>query len=205
MRLSDLILHLYLPLLTQETAVMGAAFAYGVRHGVSVPVLATIDMAAVLTDLALVFLPVHFMSQRLHDLLIPHVQERYTKGQSIVSRRGAFFTAAVAGFVMPSVSGMIVVGLLRLPLWRALLGLFAGSTVYAVIPLLVALPLASALPAALISALSWAAPVLAGLFILVSLVRWLRTRHEAGPQSLTGHQRSDAAQIESSEEAAQSR
>lgn len=184
---------------------MASSFAYGVRHGVSAPVLTAIDMAAVLTDLVVVFLPVHFMSQRLHDLLIPHVQERYTKAQSILSRRGAFVVAAVAVCVMPSVSGMIVVGLLRLPLWRALLGLCIGSAVYAVLLLLAALPLATVLPAVLISALSWVAPVLVGLFILVSLVLRFWSQHEAGRRSLAAHQGSSAAQEESSEEAAQSR
>lgn len=178
MNAGDVIQHLYLPLLTQETAIMVSTFTFGVRSGAGVPLLVAVNTAAVITDLLLFFLPTYFLSGRLHAMLVRRFQARYDKGRSIVSRFGAFRTATVLGFVMPSVAAMIVIGLLRLSFWRGLAGLFIGSCAYVVLPLLVALPLSAALPSFLLPALQWVAPALVVGLILVTLIRWQFTKPE---------------------------
>ena len=182
MSAGDAFLHLYLPLLTQETAIMVSTFTYGIKAGTPDPVLVGINTAAVITDLALFFIPIYFLSGRLHRTLIARFQNHYETGVRTVSRFGAFPTSAVLGFVMPSVAAMIVVGLLRLSFWRSLAGLFVGSAVYVVLPLLVALPLAATLPRFLLPLLQWTAPVVVALYVLISLARWQINRRRARPQ-----------------------
>lgn len=177
MSVGDVLQHLYLPLLTQETAVMISALTFGAREGVSVPVLVAVNTAAVLTDLVLFFMPTYFLSRRLHAMLIDRFQERYDQGRAAVAHFGALRTAAMLGFVMPSVAAMVVVGLLRLSFWRALAGLFLGSSIYVVLPLLVALPLSSALPAFVIPILPWVAPALAAVLIVYAVIRASFRRH----------------------------
>ncbi|GAC1471446.1 MAG: hypothetical protein NVS2B16_12290 [Chloroflexota bacterium] len=178
MSVGDIIQHLYLPLLTQETAVMVSAFTYSLKAGAGTPLLVVVNTIAVVTDLLIFFVPIHFLSQRLHDRLIARFQERYDTGMSLVSRFGAFRTATVVAFVMPSVAAMIVVGLLRLSFWRALAGLFAGSAAYVVLPLLIALPLASRLPRFIVPVLPWMSPVLALAIVIVALFRLWNGRRE---------------------------
>jgi hypothetical protein len=181
--IGDAILRLYLPLLSQETGIMVSAFTYGIKAGVGDLVLVVINTLAVITDLALFFLPTYFLSQRLHDMLIARFRDRYETGVRTVSRYGAFRTAAVLGFVMPSVVAMIVVGLLRLSFWRGLSGLFVGSAVYVAIPLVIALPLASTLPGFLLPVLQWAAPALFLAYLAVIFVRWQLGRRRARAES----------------------
>ncbi len=177
MSFGQIIQHIYLPLLTQETAIMISTFTYGLKAGATTLLLVLVNTAAVITDLIIFFLPVHFLSHRLHDALVRRFQHRYETGISVVNRFGAFRTAAVLGFVMPSVAAMVVVGLLRLSFWRALAGLFLGSVVYVILPLLVALPLAPVIPAFLVPLLQWVAPALAVIFILVTVFRMFLDRH----------------------------
>jgi hypothetical protein len=178
----DAVLHLYLPLLTQETAIMVSAFTYGIKAGTPDLVLVAINTAAVITDLALFFVPIYFLSGRLHQMLVSRFETRYETGVRTVSRFGAFRTSTVLGFVMPSVAAMIVVGLLRLSFWRSLTGLFVGSAVYVVLPLLVALPLAATLPRFLLPVLQWTAPALVALYVLLSLARWQLGKRRARTQ-----------------------
>jgi len=155
---------------------MISTFTYGIKAGVADFLLVIINTAAVITDLGLFFVPVYFLSRRLHDMLVSRFRDRYETGVRTVNRFGAFRTSAVLGFVMPSVAAMIVVGLLRLSFWRSLAGLFVGSAVYVVLPLVIALPLASTLPAFLLPLLQWTAPAVFALYLLVSLVRWRLAR-----------------------------
>lgn len=171
MDLAHVIVHVYLPLLTQETAVMVSTFTYGLKAGMTVPGLVAANTAAIFTDLGLFFLPTYVFSDRLHGLFEPRYQRRYDQVIRLVDRIGVFRTVTALAFVMPSVAAMISVGLLRLAFWRALAGLVIGSSLYVVIPLLLALPLAASLPAFLVPALQWAAPILALVFILFSLLR----------------------------------
>lgn len=179
MSVGQVVQHLYLPLLTQETAVMVSTFTYGLKVGAGPPLLVLVNTVAVITDLAVFFVPVHFVSQTLHDAMIVRFQRRYDTGMSIVARFGAFRTALALGFVMPSVAAMIVVGLLRLSFWRALGGLFVGSVLYVIVPLLVALPLASSLPSFVLPALPWVAPGLAVVLVVVALIRLQFGHHES--------------------------
>jgi hypothetical protein len=172
-------LHLYLPLLTQETAIMLSTFVYGLKEGAGNLDLLAINTTAIVTDLLLFFLPIHFLCPRLHDALVSRSEKGYKTGRATVRRFGDFRTAAVLGLVLPSVTGMIVVGLLRLSFWRALGGLFVGSAVSVVLPLLIALPLASTLPRYLLPALQWTAPTLMALYLLVSIVRWQLSRRSS--------------------------
>jgi hypothetical protein len=187
MSLSQIIQHIYLPLLTQETAVMISTFTYGLKNGVSSPVLIIVNTAAVITDLLLFFVPVHFLSQRLHDALVARFRERYDTGTRIVAHFGAFRTAAALGFVMPSIAAMIVVGLLRLPFRHALAGLFAGSAVYVALPLIIALPLASFLPRSVLPFLPWIPLGLAFLFVLVALIRFRTSRRRPATPEQAPH------------------
>ncbi|MBV9278448.1 MAG: hypothetical protein JOZ41_00045 [Chloroflexi bacterium] len=173
-----LVEHVYLPLLTQETAIMISAFTYGLEGGATTPILVATNTAAVLTDLVIFFLPTHVLAQRLHRVLASRLQDRYDQGSRLVEKVGAFRSATAMGFVMPSVVAMIVVGLLRLSFWRALAGLFLGSAVYVVIPLLIALPLASSLPRWVVPILPWVAPTLAVVIVAASVIRavWRRPR-----------------------------
>jgi hypothetical protein len=171
MSFRDILLHLYLPLLTQETAVMVSTFTYSLKAGAAWPVLVLVNTIAVATDLMIFFLPTHFLSGRLHKLLTVRFQSRYDTGMNFVVRFGAFRTATFLGFVMPSVAAMIVVGLLRLPFRRALAGLFVGSVAYVAVPLLVALPLAPIFPHFLLPLLPWVAPSIAILLVSVALYR----------------------------------
>jgi branched-subunit amino acid transport protein AzlD len=172
MSFRDILVHVYLPLLTQETAVMVSTFTYALKTGASWPLLALVNTIAVATDLVIFFLPTHFLSARLHTALTARFQNRYDTGMNYVIRFGAFKTAFLLGFVMPSVAAMIVVGLLHLPFRRALAGLFLGSAVYVVVPLGVALPLAPIFPRFLLPLLPWIGPGAAILFLLVALYRW---------------------------------
>jgi hypothetical protein len=165
-------LHLYLPLLSQETAIMVSTFTYGIKAGVTALALIGINTAAVVTDLAIFFVPIYFLSRPLHAMLVSRFQDRYDTGVRTVNRFGAFWTSAVLGFVMPSVAAMIVVGLLRLGFWKSLGGLFAGSAIYVVLPLLVAEPLASTLPSFLLPLLQWTAPAIVAIYVIIILVRW---------------------------------
>jgi len=89
MTLLGIIEHLYLPLLTQETAVMAAAFTYGLRAGAGTPLLVVTDVAAVMTDLLLFFVPAYFFSEPLRGLLSPGLQARYVQATGIIARVGA--------------------------------------------------------------------------------------------------------------------
>ena len=177
MSFGQIVQHIYLPLLTQETAIMISTFTYGLNAGAGAPLLVLVNTAAVITDILLFFVPIHFLSQPLHDSLIARFQRRYDTGMRIVERFGAFRTAVALGFVMPSVAAMIVVGLLRLSFWRALAGLLVGSVVYVIVPLLVALPLAPALPRFLVPALPWVAPALGLILVLYTFLRWRFGKH----------------------------
>lgn len=177
----DLAARIFLPLLTQETAVMVSTFTYGTRAGLSIPVLIAANTAAVLTDLALFFLPAYLLASRLHA----HFEARYTGSYAritrLVERIGVFQAATALAFVMPSVAAMLCMGVLRIAFWPAFAGLLFGSTVYVVIPLVVALPLAAALPSFAVPALQWVGPVLAVGFVAYSLLR-SRTRSSVRPQ-----------------------
>lgn len=187
MTLQDIVEHVYLPLLTQETGVMVSAFTYGLRAGASAPLLVFVNTAAVLTDLIVFFLPTRLLSGHLHGALIARFRYRYDTGVRLVTRFGAFRTALALAFVMPSVAAMIVVGLLPLSFWRALSGLFLGSTIYVVLPLLVALPLAPVLPGFILPVLPWIAPSLALLVVVIALVRlWLGSHGTAAEPPSTG-------------------
>jgi hypothetical protein len=183
MSFRDTLLHLYLPLLTQETAVMVSSFTYALKAGVSWPLLVLVNTIALATDLVIFFLPTHFLSARLHKVLTARFQNRYDTGMNYVVRFGAFKTATFLGFVMPSVAAMIVVGLLRLPFRRALAGLFVGSAVYVIVPLLVALPLAPIFPHFLLPLLPWVAPTIAIFFVLVALYRLRYGQHKPQAES----------------------
>jgi hypothetical protein len=180
MNVGDIFRHIYLPLLTQETAVMISTLTYGLRAGVNAWLLVLVNTLAVSTDLCLFFVPVHFLSRRLHDALVSRFQERYDTGVRAVERFGPFRTATALGFVMPSVAAMIVVGLLRLSFWRALAGLFVGSAVYIAIPLLIALPLSSAIPSFILPVLQWVPLSLVVVIVLIAVARSRIRRYRAG-------------------------
>lgn len=171
MHLGDVIEHIYLPLLTQETAVMVSTFTYGLKAGMPVPGLVAANTAAILTDLALFFLPAYVFSERLHSHFELRYQGRYDQAIRLVDRIGVLCTSAAMAFIMPSVAAMVTVGLLRLSFWRGLAGLFIGTGIYVIVPLLLALPLAATLPAFVVPALEWVAPALAMAIILLSLFR----------------------------------
>lgn len=175
MGIADVVTQLYLPLLTQETAVMISTFTYGLKAGMSSVFLAGLNTAAVITDLGLFFLPSYLLSERLHTFFERRYERYYQQARRLSTHIGVFRTSTVLAFVMPSVAAMIVVGLLRLAFWRALAGLFIGSAVYVVIPLLLALPLAATLPTFVVPVLRWIAPAIALLLVLSSIARsWSR-------------------------------
>jgi hypothetical protein len=176
MSFSQIIQHLYLPLLTQETAVMISAFTYGLKAGAGAALLVAVNTAAVITDLILFFLPTYSFAERLHELLRSRFQDRYDTGVRFVARFGAFRASTAMGFVMPSVAAMIIVGALRLSFWRSMAGLFVGSAIYVVVPLLIAEPLAPILPRFLIPILPWIAPSIAIFFIALGVLRLLWKR-----------------------------
>ncbi len=171
--LQDIFAHIYLPLLTQETGIMVSTFTYGLRAGATSLLLVLVNTAAVITDLLIFFVPIHFLSSGMQRRLVGRFRDRYDTGQQYVERFGAFRTSAVLGFVMPSVAAMVVVALLRLSFWRALAGLFLGSAIYVALPLIIALPLAASLPKFVVPLLPWAAPVLLVLFLLLAGIRAL--------------------------------
>jgi hypothetical protein len=187
MNFADVTEHIFLPLLTQETAVMTSAFAYGLKTGVSVPWLVGMNTLAVVVDLAVFFLPTYLLSGRIHGALSRRMGRHYERGARIVERLGAFRTATALAFVMPSVAAMITIGLLRLQFSRALGGLFLGSVAYVIIPLLVAIPLAATVPGYLLPLLRWTAPAIALTLIVLSLARagWkgLRAAHDESAMS----------------------
>jgi membrane protein DedA with SNARE-associated domain len=183
MSFADVIARVYLPLLTQETAVMVSTFTYGYRTGLTAPALVAANTAAVLTDLVLFFLPAYLLSDRLHDRLERRFGDYYRRITRLVDRIGVFRTAAAMAFVMPSVAAMLCIGLLRLAFWRGLAGLFIGSALYVVIPLVLALPLAASVPNFLLPFLPWIAPILAIVVILLSLLRsWKPVRRQEEEQ-----------------------
>jgi len=171
MNLADVIERVYLPLLTQETAVMVSTFIYGLKAGMTPPALVAANSAAVVTDLGLFFLPAYVLSARLHGFFERRYQRYYDRTIRLVDRIGVFPTATALAFVMPSVVAMVSVGLLRLAFWRGVAGLLIGSMLYVAIPLVLALPLAATLPAFVVPALKWVTPVLALVVILVPLLR----------------------------------
>jgi hypothetical protein len=150
---------------------MVSAFAYGLKTNVAVPWLVALNTIAVTIDIGLFFVPTYFLSDRLHNSLQRRMGDYYQRGVNIVKVLGAFRTATAMAFVMPSVAAMIVVGLLRQSFWRAISGLFVGSVVYVAVPLLIALPLASTLPAYLLPLLRWTAPAILLILVLISLVK----------------------------------
>ena len=155
---------------------MISAFTYGLKVGASAVLLVAVNTAAVVTDLILFFLPTYGFAERLHELLRSRFQDRYDTGVRFVARFGAFRASTAMGFVMPSVAAMIIVGALRLSFWRSMAGLFVGSAIYVVVPLLVAEPLAPILPRFLIPILPWIAPGIAIFFIALGLLRLLWKR-----------------------------
>ncbi|MGI8827699.1 MAG: hypothetical protein ACR2JC_19120 [Chloroflexota bacterium] len=171
MNLPDIVEHLYLPLLTQETAVMVSVFTYGLRAGAGAPLLVGVNTAAVATDLILFFVPAHLLSQRLEAKFGSKLHHYHDMASRFVARFGSFRASLALAYVLPSVAAMIVIGVLRLSFWRALAGLFLGSTIYVVPPLLLSAPLAPILPAFVVPLLPWVAPSLAVAVILVYLVR----------------------------------
>jgi hypothetical protein len=177
MSISAIVQHIYLPLLTQETAVMISTLTYGLKAGVNPWILVLVNTAAVLTDICVFFVPIHFLSRRLHDALVSRFQERYDTGLRAVKRFGPFRTATALGFVMPSVAAMIVVALLRLSFWRALAGLFVGSVAYVAIPLVIALPLSSALPPFILPVLQWVPLSIVLIIVLLSIARSRLRKH----------------------------
>jgi hypothetical protein len=179
MSAGEAFLRLYLPLLTQEGGIMVSTFTLGIKAGVGKTVLAGIDAAAVITDLGVFFLPCYFLARSPHARLLVRLRDRYETAVRPVARFGTFWTAAIAAFAMPSVSAMIIIGLLRLPFWRAFGGLLAGSAAYAALPLLVASPIASVLPGYLVPALQWTVPALVVLYLLVAVARWRISEHRA--------------------------
>lgn len=177
MTLLAIIEHIYLPLLTQETAVMVSAFTYGIKQGATAPVLILTNTAAVLTDLLLFFVPAYFFADRLRTVLAPRYGNRYEQATNIVHRMGEFRMATAMAFVPPSVVAMVIVGLLRLSFWRTFGGLFLGSAAYVTVPLLLSLPLAATIPTFLLPVLPWIAPALAVILILVFGIRlWWSNR-----------------------------
>jgi hypothetical protein len=152
-------------------AIMLSTFVYGTKEGASNLDLVAMNTAAIVTDLLIFFVPVHFLGPRLQGMLVARFQKRYETGREAVRRFGEFRTAAVLGLIMPSVAGMIVVGLLRLSFWRGLAGLFVGSAISVVLPLLIALPLSSTLPGFLLPLLPWTAPTMLVLYLLGSMAR----------------------------------
>jgi membrane protein DedA with SNARE-associated domain len=171
MNFTDVITRIYLPLLAQETAVMVSTFTYGLKAGLAVPTLVLANSAAILTDLALFFLPAYALAERLRAFFERHYGRYYDQATRLVDRIGVFQTSVALAFVMPSVLAMLSIGLLRLAFWRALAGLFIGSALYVVIPLVLALPLAASLPPVVTSALPWVTPALAIVVILLTLLR----------------------------------
>jgi hypothetical protein len=171
MDFTDLITRVYLPLLAQETAVMVTTFTYGLEAGLAVPTLILANNAAILTDLGLFFLPAYVLSDRLHAFFERHYGRYYEQAARLVDRIGVFQTSVALAFVMPSVLAMLSIGLLRLAFWRALAGLFIGSALYVVIPLVLALPLAASLPPVVTSALPWFTPALAIVVIVFTVLR----------------------------------
>lgn len=177
MTILSIIEHIYLPLLTQETAVMVSAFTYGLRQGATTPVLVLANTAAVLTDLLLFFVPAYYFADRLHTVLAPRYGNRYEQATRIVHRMGEFRMATAMAFVPPSVIAMVIVGLLRLSFWRTFGGLFLGSASYVAVPLLLSLPLAATIPSFLLPVLPWIAPALAVILVVVFGVRlWWSNR-----------------------------
>lgn len=164
---ADILLHIFLPLLTQDTAVMASAFAYGLKIGVAPGWLIALNTLAVGVDIALFFLPAYLLSHRLHGVLRRRVGRQYDRGAALVLRLGPFRTATLMAFVMPSTAAMIAAGLLRLPLRHAAAGLFVGGAVYVAVPLVIALPIAHAVPVALLPLLRWTAPALVLLLVLL--------------------------------------
>jgi hypothetical protein len=165
---------------------MASTFAYGLRAGASVPLLITLNVVAILIDMMLFFAPTYVLSDRLHAMLRARMSGSYDRGLEIVGRVGALRTATALAFILPSVVAMITVGLLRLQFWRAALGIFIGSSVYVVIPLLIAVPLSAALPPYLLSLLPWSPPVIGVVLIAVWLVRSSRHGGEAADTSKDG-------------------
>lgn len=158
---------------------MVSTFAYGLKTGMTPLGLVLVNTGAVITDMALFFVPAYILADRLHTFLQTRLASYYARATGLVGRVGVFRTSLALAFVLPSVAAMLVVGLLRLDFWRAALGLLIGSAVYVVIPLLLALPLANVLPAYLVPLLRWVAPVLAVIVIVASLARsqWSSRAH----------------------------
>ncbi|GAC1443871.1 MAG: hypothetical protein NVSMB52_02660 [Chloroflexota bacterium] len=176
MNTATVVTHIYLPLLTQETGVMVSTFTYGLRAGIGAPMIVLANTIAVVTDLALFFLPTYFLSNNLHNVLERRFADRYQQGSRMVQRVGAFPAATAIAFVMPSVAAMVVVGLLRLDFRQALAGLFLGSAVYVVVPLALAEPLSKVIPSAIVPFLVWIGPGLAVTIVVALLFRFLYTR-----------------------------
>jgi hypothetical protein len=167
----NLLTHVLLPLLTQETAIMASSFAYGLRAGYPVPVLIAANCVAIVIDMTIFFGSTYLLSERLHDMLRRRLSEYYDRGHGYAERLGALRTSTILAFVLPSVIAMITVGLLRLQFWRAATGLLIGSAVYVVIPLLIAVPLAKALPPFLLTFLPWAPPIIGVVLVAIWLIR----------------------------------
>jgi membrane protein DedA with SNARE-associated domain len=157
---------------------MVSTFTYGLEAGLTVPTLILTNNAAIVTDLGLFFLPAYAFSERLHAFFQRHYGRYYDQANRLVDRIGVFQTSVALAFVMPSVLAMLSIGLLRLAFWRALAGLFIGSALYVVIPLVLALPLAASLPPAVTSALPWLTPALAVVVILILVLRGRRSPEE---------------------------
>ena len=171
MTVADTIVHVYVPLLTQETAVMISTFTYALKAGMPPVGLILLNSLAIFTDLLLFFLPAHILADRLHNYFQRRFQQYYDRAASMTRRIGVFRTSFALAFVLPSVAAMLVVGLLRLTFWRAMAGLFIGSAIYVVIPLLLAVPLADTLPAYVVPGLRWVAPALAVVVVVLSVAR----------------------------------
>lgn len=160
---------------------MVSTFTYAIKAGMSPLALVVVNTLAVFTDLVLFFLPAYILADRLHEYFKKSFQQYYDRAMRLVIRMGVFRTSVALAVILPSVAAMFIVGLLRLAFWRALIGLFIGSAIYVIVPLLLALPLAAALPAYVVPALRWVAPGLAVLVIVSSLVRaqFNRSAHES--------------------------
>jgi hypothetical protein len=150
---------------------MASSFAYGLKAGYSVPVLIAANCVAIVIDMTIFFGSTYFLSERLHGVLRRRLSEYYDRGHGYAERMGALRTATILAFVLPSVIAMITVGLLRLQFWRAAGGLLIGCAVFVVTPLLIAVPLADALPSFLVTFLPWAPPIIGVLFVVVWLIR----------------------------------
>ena len=177
MTFADTIVRVYMPLLTQETAVMISTFTYALKAGMPPIGLVVLNTLAVFTDLLLFFLPAYVLADRLHDYFQRRFQEYYDRAAALTLRVGVFRTSFALAFVLPSVAAMLVVGLLRLTFWRAMAGLFLGSALYVVIPMLLAVPLADSLPAYVVPGLRWVAPILAVLVVVSAVARAQFGRH----------------------------